>query len=148
MALHQAVNQASQARHAHITAWPRLVWRLASQARASGYNPVRMRKNRICRMNVARRVRVEPACRPQPSSFPSLRGEGDYRKGRYEYVMKRCLLVLLLLAVALALPAQGGIFGKKARRPDNSVRDLLHTAKSDPDESRRTTAIGELRDMD
>lgn len=62
--------------------------------------------------------------------------------------MKRCLLVLLLLAVALALPAQGGIFGKKARRPDTSVRELLHTAKSDPDENKRTAAIGELRDLD
>jgi len=54
----------------------------------------------------------------------------------------------MLLALILALPAQGGIFGKKPRRQETSVRDLLHTAKSDPDEGKRTAAIGELRDLD
>lgn len=64
--------------------------------------------------------------------------------------MYRTSMLLLLFATIVTLPAQGGIFGKKVRPPrqENGIRDLLQTAKSDPDEGKRTAAIGELRDLD
>ncbi len=63
--------------------------------------------------------------------------------------MKRCLFTILVFVLAVVLPAEGGIFGKKTRvKPENHLPELLKTAKSDADEGKRTAAIAELRDYD
>lgn len=67
--------------------------------------------------------------------------------------MKGYLYLILLIVPALTIPAQGGIFSKKAAKPNNVNADqrlpeLLFIVKSDPDEAKRTSAAAELRDYD
>jgi hypothetical protein len=63
--------------------------------------------------------------------------------------MRRYLYLILLVVPALALPAQGGIFSKRApATPDKRVPELLYIVKADPDESKRAAAAAELRDYD
>jgi hypothetical protein len=64
--------------------------------------------------------------------------------------MKGYLYLILLVAPALALPAQGGIFTNKPPHPapDTRVPGLLYTVKADPDEVKRAAAAAELREYD
>ena len=66
--------------------------------------------------------------------------------------MKGYLYLILLVAPAIALPAQGSIFSCKPNTarpaPETVVPGLLHTVKTDPSEARRAAAIIELRDFD
>lgn len=57
------------------------------------------------------------------------------------------LLVLLLVAGLLAMPARAGIFGKKKPKPDplQRVPELLGIVKNSQDESERSDAAEELR---
>jgi len=63
--------------------------------------------------------------------------------------MGRYLYLILLVVPALALPAQGGIFSKRAApTPDKRVPELLYIVKADADEGKRAAAAAELRDYD
>src|SRR5437016_3258888 len=63
--------------------------------------------------------------------------------------MRRYLYLILLVVPALALPAQGSIFGKRApTTPDKRVPELLYVVKADADEGKRAAAAAELRDYD
>jgi hypothetical protein len=63
--------------------------------------------------------------------------------------MTRYLYLILLIVPALALPAQAGIFGRKApANPDQRVPELLVKVKTDSNETTRTAAVAELREFD
>jgi hypothetical protein len=66
--------------------------------------------------------------------------------------MKGYLYLILLVAPAIALPAQGGIFTYKpttARpKPEMRVPGLLYTVKADPNEGKRAAAAAELGEFD
>lgn len=66
--------------------------------------------------------------------------------------MKGYLYLILLVAPAIALPAQGGIFTYKPNtarpKPEMQVPGLLYTVKADPNESKRAAAAAELREFD
>jgi hypothetical protein len=63
--------------------------------------------------------------------------------------MRRYLYLILLVVPALALPAQGSIFSKRApTTPDKRVPELLYIVKADADEGKRAAAAAELRDYD
>jgi hypothetical protein len=63
--------------------------------------------------------------------------------------MRRYLYLILLVVPALALPAQGSIFGKRlATPPERRVPELLYIVKTDPDEGKRAAAAAELREYD
>ena len=65
--------------------------------------------------------------------------------------MKYCRFALaILVSTMLHLPSQAGIiFGKGAKaNPSERVPQLIATAKSDPDESKRESAVKELREFD
>jgi hypothetical protein len=66
--------------------------------------------------------------------------------------MKRYLYLILLVAPAIALPAQAGIFTFKPNsaraKPETVVPGLLYTVKADPDEGKRADAATQLRDFD
>jgi hypothetical protein len=65
--------------------------------------------------------------------------------------MRRFRLPLLAVALAaLASPAPAGVFFNKHPKPNPAERvpELLATAKSDPDEHKRSSAVEELRQYD
>ena len=65
-------------------------------------------------------------------------------------MIRRCILTLLLVLAAHAPDGLAGPFSRKPNRPEPSeyVPSLLKTLQSEPDERKRETAAGELRDYD
>jgi hypothetical protein len=63
--------------------------------------------------------------------------------------MKRSVFFILLVIPALALPARGGIFGRKTKvSPEQRVPQLIAIVKTDTSEAKRAEAAAELRDYD
>src|SRR2546422_7571382 len=66
--------------------------------------------------------------------------------------MKGYLYLILLVAPAIALPAQGGIFTYKPNtarpKPELQVPALLYIVKADPHEAKRAAAAAELGEFD
>jgi hypothetical protein len=63
-------------------------------------------------------------------------------------VTRTRLTLALLAALALAPPADGGVFNRKARVDAARARQLAEAVRSDPDERKRKAAAAELAEFD